>query len=783
MPPTNSRKTEDSEAMKDYRIMLYRLDLATSFASFEDLFHHFMKETLFDGFIEVRVYSVASNPGSPTGAFPTPSSRLSFIRDPMTDEIIADRLFKPALKPAQRPYDPGNLYRQQYRVAKRYPERPALLDVFRPFVEPLLSDGTLITQRLFYAPDSRPYRHVLGWYQLIQELRQNKINVICVFDGKGRISAKQGEVERRRLLRAQAEVRGVWEKSRHQRLLSLTQALRGLEGLPTEHQQEVFKTLQVDPPLLPKDDLLEVVTPGLVDTTKNQEDMNYYPAPESSTDASLSTRESLSPEGPDPPGHGLASIIGPGFPLNEEMLSASGKHEQVTGNIHSQVSRSHRDARADESMPEEIVRENVARTTPPTETSLSEIAQEIKDNEEYSEKKAGRQDPLVESSKNQPIDQHQTGLDVNVAEPTMGDTRDLGNIADVKLKADSLQNEDIRALTHRILDLLDHYNLTNTAGPDGTIPASGVLTGVHDAPSIPISKIQLKYTQEEAKLWKQLVTPSDNPTIDLARAVEAVEQFVSVELPQDEIPSDEITIEDAEEPISERSAQLEERSGRMAASFARRANPPTALTYAESRLILEAMGIPCLQSSLPYEAEALACSLVLNGLADFVGSEDTDVLMYNAPLLRNMTDRKLPLQVIPPSVETHLGLSRSAFVDTAILMGTDFVKRVAGVGPTTAWRLMNQYGSIEAMLEQESKFRPSDVAEYLERVKVARMIFGTIPPAPTTEDVTPGKWNEQAIYDVMSRFELQRHLDEFQVIPDALSANYYDDDSESKPPQ
>jgi flap endonuclease-1 len=50
-------------------------------------------------------------------------------------------------------------------------------------------------------------------------------------------------------------------------------------------------------------------------------------------------------------------------------------------------------------------------------------------------------------------------------------------------------------------------------------------------------------------------------------------------------------------------------------------------------------------------------------------------------------------------------------------MGTDFVKRVGGIGPVTAWRLMHEYGSIEVMLEQEPKFRPSDVAEYLEQVR------------------------------------------------------------------
>ncbi|KAG8715904.1 hypothetical protein FRC11_013407 [Ceratobasidium sp. 423] len=658
-------------------------------------------------------------------------------------------------------------------------------------------DGTLVTQRLFYAPDSRPHRHVLGWYQLIQELRQNKINVICVFDGKKRIPAKRDEVERRRLLRVQAQARGAWEKSRHERLLSLTQTLRGLEDLSVDRQQEVLKTLQVDPRSLPlpKEHPPGAITPGL--THIRQEDATVYLGQEPSAGTNPLASGPAFLEGTNldqAPGHDPASSTEPG--LLNQVASAIDRL--------SESERGARNKRPDsqplgDAIYTDRLEDSVGEKVPQTATLLAEqiaVTRKLNDADNKSSSdtegdtlKLGVPEAPSKSSKNQPGDRSRTPLDTITVESVIENTDELGDTedrlspqwAEAKLRMDSLQHEDSKALTHKILDLLDHYNRTTALGPDGTIPALGMMTDVQDTPAIPISKVQLKYTQEEAKLWNQLVTPSDSPAVDLAQVVEMVEQFASVELPKDEIPSDEITPEEeAEPPISERSAKLEEQSGLMAASFARRANPPTSLTYAESRLILEAMGIPCIESSLPYEAEALACSLVLNGLADFVGSEDTDVLMYNAPLLRGMTNQKVPLQIIPPSVETSLGLSRAAFVDTAILMGTDFVRRLGGIGPTTAWRLMDKYGSIEVMLEHEPKFRPPNVSEYLEQVKVARMIFGTIPPVPAAEDITPGHWNEQAVYDVMSIFELQRYLGGDQVIPNALSANYYDDDSESK---
>jgi flap endonuclease-1 len=68
---------------------------------------------------------------------------------------------------------------------------------------------------------------------------------------------------------------------------------------------------------------------------------------------------------------------------------------------------------------------------------------------------------------------------------------------------------------------------------------------------------------------------------------------------------------------------LAERSNTISESYARRSNPPTAQTYEESKEILRAMGVPCIDSEGPFEAEALASSLVIHGVADYVASEDT----------------------------------------------------------------------------------------------------------------------------------------------------------------
>lgn len=58
-------------------------------------------------------------------------------------------------------------------------------------------------------------------------------------------------------------------------------------------------------------------------------------------------------------------------------------------------------------------------------------------------------------------------------------------------------------------------------------------------------------------------------------------------------------------------------------SYSRRAHPPTSQTYDESKEIIRAMGVPYVEPDGPFEAEALAASMVLHGQADYVASEDT----------------------------------------------------------------------------------------------------------------------------------------------------------------
>lgn len=103
------------------------------------------------------------------------------------------------------------------------------------------------------------------------------------------------------------------------------------------------------------------------------------------------------------------------------------------------------------------------------------------------------------------------------------------------------------------------------------------------------------------------------------------------------------------------------------------------------------MGIPWFKPSAaaPHEAEGICAALFASGRVSHVVSEDTDVVVYGAPLLRKVTTRSLDKQAqdgMPSKMNVldavllkrELGLSQLEFLDLALLCGTDFTQRLPG---------------------------------------------------------------------------------------------------------
>ena len=223
---------------------------------------------------------------------------------------------------------------------------------------------------------------------------------------------------------------------------------------------------------------------------------------------------------------------------------------------------------------------------------------------------------------------------------------------------------------------------------------------------------------------------------------------------------------------------LAERSTVISRSYQRRSNSPTSQTYDECKELLRAMGVPCIESSGPFEAEALACALVTHGHADYVVSEDTDVLVYEAPMLRGITARESPIVVVHgDAIRDTLQLDRARYVDFALLLGTDFSQRIKHVGPNRALKFIRQHGSIERVVQRENKYPPRvPVADYLAQVGVARLVFQNLPPLPDIGLLHQTEGDPDAVSEIITRYKLHRMLPGAWDTESALAGNYFGDD-------
>lgn len=87
----------------------------------------------------------------------------------------------------------------------------------------------------------------------------------------------------------------------------------------------------------------------------------------------------------------------------------------------------------------------------------------------------------------------------------------------------------------------------------------------------------------------------------------------------------------AEEIVSLGQQVLDEMISRAATvrrTYVGSLNVPQEKDHAACRELLRVMGVPIVIANIPYEAEGLASALVQRGQADFVGSEDSDVVVY-----------------------------------------------------------------------------------------------------------------------------------------------------------
>jgi len=195
------------------------------------------------------------------------------------------------------------------------------------------------------------------------------------------------------------------------------------------------------------------------------------------------------------------------------------------------------------------------------------------------------------------------------------------------------------------------------------------------------------------------------------------------------------TIEDRrkrkEKAQKEYKEALEEGDMAKARSKAQQTSKLTDDMIKQSIHLLEALGIPYVES--PEEGESQASYMVKKGDAYAVGSQDYDCLLLGTPVLvRNLTSqgrRKMPgkekyTKVYPKQIRLEsnlksLGIKQKQLVDMAIMIGTDFNDGIKGIGPKRSLSLIKKNGNAENAIATLG----SDDAPTFEEIKEIRKIF------------------------------------------------------------
>lgn len=143
---------------------------------------------------------------------------------------------------------------------------------------------------------------------------------------------------------------------------------------------------------------------------------------------------------------------------------------------------------------------------------------------------------------------------------------------------------------------------------------------------------------------------------------------------------------------------------------------------AESKSLLDALGVPWLVS--PTEGEAQMAYMARKGDVWAGASQDFDAILFGTPLLvRNLTlstkrrtSSGRTAEVTPELVEleqvlSSLSISREQLVDLCVLVGTDFNEGVRGIGPKKALKLIREHSTLEVVAERAGIEVPADYAD------------------------------------------------------------------------
>lgn len=163
--------------------------------------------------------------------------------------------------------------------------------------------------------------------------------------------------------------------------------------------------------------------------------------------------------------------------------------------------------------------------------------------------------------------------------------------------------------------------------------------------------------------------------------------------------------------------------------------------------------------SAPSEAEKFCSKLCIDGLVDAVLSNDTDCLVYAAPIVLSKLNVSTGVccRIYNQTLLESLSVTNAQFLDLCIMCGTDYNKNIASIGSSTAYKYIQTHGTIENIRDAKS----IDITS-LNHVRV-RELFTVFDEYDVSHVPYCGKPDFKALYSFVLENKVQMSIDSFKT--------------------
>ena len=203
---------------------------------------------------------------------------------------------------------------------------------------------------------------------------------------------------------------------------------------------------------------------------------------------------------------------------------------------------------------------------------------------------------------------------------------------------------------------------------------------------------------------------------------------------------------------------------------AHRPEPPEELRpqFALIREATRAFGLPCIELE-DWEADdliaAYAKAACEAGGETVIVSSDKDLMQLIGPGV-SMLDPMKNLPIGLAEVEAKFGVTPDKVIEVQALIGdsTDNVPGVPGIGPKGAAQLINEYGTVEAVLEAAPAMKPSKrrdmLIEHADKARISKQLVTLRADAPLPEPLelfALRRWDDAVLTAFLDQNTFQEH--------------------------